>query len=261
MTDADAAQIVLRWFYDNPDKMGWGESLRLTPEVFDGQFGIEQLHRVVARLKEDGLISASCSNAGPMFNPDYPIQPLAIKRAGIDAIELAAPMTQTEKLKAVLRACLSPAVNNSAEMEGDTFENAEEAQAMFIFARDRGLIEGEVTAGFGFAVIGITPEGRAVLSGEGRNPFDPQPPPASQTFHISGPVTGSQFGPGSTMNNNVNVHLQALAQAVMDAEGMPTASKRTALERLHALASDGTIGNAAGVGSLIVSLLDNLPSG
>ena len=102
----------------------------------------------------------------------------------------------------------------------------------------------------------ITPQGVDVVEGEAESPVA-----VNQTFNISGPVTGSQFGPGSTMNNKVTVHLQELAQAVMEAEGMPKVSKRTALERLHALASDGTIGNAAGVAGVILAMLEKLGGG
>ena len=253
MTDADAAQIVLQWFYDNQDKLGWS-SLTLTPATFEDRFDLKQLHRLVRRLKEDDLVQASCSKEVP-FQPNFPIHPLAITRAGIDTIQLAAPMTENKKLMALLDAISK--TQDTAQTRG---MDARERIRMLELIRDERLAEVTFTAGNEVVAVDILPRGRAVLSGEVPSPFDPKPPPASQTFNLHGPNYG-QVGSDNTQNVNVAVHLQALAQAVMEAEGMPEASKRTALERLHALASDGTVGNAAGVASFIFSLLEKLPGG
>ncbi|WP_412068757.1 hypothetical protein [Rubrivirga sp. IMCC43871] len=81
------------------------------------------------------------------------------------------------------------------------------------------------------------------------------PSPRSQTINVSG--GNNQFGDGNTQHVSVEVHLQAIIETILGAD-MPRETKRSLLQHLHAVVSDGAVGNAAGVVSLIVDALQGL---
>ena len=259
MTDADAATIVLRWFYDNQDKLGeWTSDHCLTPATFDGRFDTAQLHRLVRRLRDQGLILATCSDQLP-FNPDFPIHPLGITTAGIDAIQLAPVVTDKDLRTRVLTYLYKHRDSDRRDrlkVEDLGHDHEKQFHRVIRDLRKNGLVELDTSEGGHIIDAEITSDGVDVIEGEAESPVA-----LNQTFNLHGSVTGNvQIGNDNTQNVNVAVQLKSLAQAVVVAD-MPTEAKRTVLQRLHGIASDGTIGNAAGVASFIMEALKNLPDG
>ena len=208
----------------------------------------KKVARATKALWKDELIrgiDAFYKGGGCLMEP-------AITQKGIDIIKPLLTMTQTDKLKAVLRACTPPEIDHSSELVGTVFDTAEECGEMFYYAKDAGYIRGEGTAGYGFAVIGITTMGRAVLSGDSPSPFSASPP-VSQTFITHGNSYGPQ-GNGNVQNVNVTVHLEAIARAI-EAADIPEAEKAELKDRVRDLASHPALGNALQAGGVLAQLL------
>ena len=124
-------------------------------------------------------------------------------------------------------------------LDPDTLEgrmDKYEVKRIFSDLKAQGLVDGAQLLSGGVVHPRITAEGIDVVEGSADPPLA-----LNQTFNVSGPVTGSQFGNGNAMN--INVHLQALVEAVQGSD-MSEDEKRTALERLKAFASSPGLGNA-----------------
>lgn len=117
-----------------------------------------------------------------------------------------------------------------------------------------GLIQGAEIRnkdGLGVLIRRISGSGVDVVEGSAIPPI-----PINQTVIIGGSNYG-KVGNDNTQYVDVSLQFQALVNSLMGSD-MPTEAKRTVLQRLHEIASDGLIGNAVGVASLIAEALDKL---